>query len=211
MLLIATAPWSKAGDTDTSAIVLFYCRHKNGSDFYREQLDSIDTMPKNTTGGNKAKGRANGVSVRATKNTRLIEDLFADMRIEDIVAGVHVGRVTRKFGNGRFEVFIVEQLATGPTSRTLNAPLAGRMRGKGKKDVWVDVDTLVILGSTDMGGSLEYEIIGMIPRERTRDLRTLRPDLDARIFATTSTAADDDCVIFEKNDDEDKEVNIDAI
>lgn len=168
-------------------------------------------MPKNTTGGNKAKGRANGESVRSSKNTRLIEDLFADLRVEQTLTGVQIGRVTRKFGNGRFEVFIVEQLKTGPTARTLNAPLAGRMRGKGKKDVWVDVDTLVILGSTDMAGSLEYEIIGMIPRERSRDLRAFRPDLDARIFAVSATADEEEGIVFEKNEDEEKEVDIDTI
>lgn len=171
-------------------------------------------MPKNTTGGNKAKGRANCESERSKKNGRLVEDLMFDLREEDTVNGVHIGRVTRKFGNGRFEVFIVEQLKTGPSPRTLNAPLAGRMRGKGKKDVWVDVDTIVILGSTEMSGSLEFEIIGTISPDRVRDIRKVRPDLDARLFLSTATAgADEDGVVFEKDEvkEDDGEIDLDTI
>lgn len=169
-------------------------------------------MPKNTTGGNKAKGRANSESERSKKNGRLVEDLMYDLRVHDPLSGVHIGRVTRKFGNGRFEVFIVEQLKTGPCSRILNVPLAGRMRGKGKKDVWVDVDTIVILGSTEMSGSLEFEIIGTISPDRVRDIRKVRPDLDARLFLSTATAeADEEGIVFEKdetkNDDEDLDLD----
>lgn len=166
-------------------------------------------MPKNITGGNKAKGRANGESERSKKNGRLVEDLFYDLRSGDALNGVHVGRVTRKFGNGRFEIFIVETLKTGPMPRTLNVPLAGRMRGKGKKDVWVDTDTIVILGSTEMSGSLEYEIIGVINPDRVRDLRTLRPDLDPRLFLSVATAdQEEETIVFEKAEED---IDIDTI
>jgi len=172
-------------------------------------------MPKNTTGGNKAKGRANSESERSKKNGRLVEDLVFDLRgHEDFDGKVHIGRVTRKFGNGRFEIFVVEDLKTGPSPRLLNAPLAGRMRGRGKKDVWVDVDTIVILGSTEMGGSLEFEIIGTISPDRVRDIRKVRPDLDARLFLSTATAETDvEGIIFEKEEAkaEDEEIDLDTI
>jgi hypothetical protein len=168
-------------------------------------------MPKNTTGGNKAKGRANSESERSKKNGRLVEDLVWDLRAHDALEGVHIGRVTRKFGNGRFEVFIVETLKTGPCPRLLNAPLAGRMRGRGKKDVWVDVDTIVVLGSTEMGGSLEFEIIGTISPDRVRDIRKIRPDLDARLFLSSASADAEasEAVIFEKDETKDAEDEID--
>ena len=170
-------------------------------------------MPKNTTGGNKAKGRANSESERSKKNGRLVEDLVFDLKVRDALEGVHIGRVTRKFGNGRFEVFIVEDLKTGPSPRLLNAPLAGRMRGRGKKDVWVDIDTVVILGTTEMGGSLEFEIIGTISPDRIRDIRKVRPDLDARLFLSTATAeVDEECVVFEKEETKnDEEIDLDTI
>jgi hypothetical protein len=170
-------------------------------------------MPKNTTGGNKAKGRANSESERSKKNGRLVEDLISDLRSFDALEGVHIGRITRKFGNGRFEIFIVEKLPSGPCSRLLNAPLAGRMRGRGKKDVWVDIDTIVVVGSTEMGGSLEFEIIGTISPDRIRDIRKIRPDLDPRIFLNSASAeADEECVIFEKDETKkDDEIDLDAI
>ena len=170
-------------------------------------------MPKNTTGGNKAKGRANSESERSKKNGRLVEDLMYDLRGNDSLDGVHIGRVTRKFGNGRFEVLIVEHLKTGSCARLLNAPLAGRMRGKGKKDVWVDVDTIVVLGSTEMGGSLEFEIIGTISPDRVRDIRKVRPDLDARLFLSTASAeADQEGIVFEKEEiKESDEIDLDTI
>ena len=169
-------------------------------------------MPKNLTGGNKSRSNANGESDRSKKNKRLVGDLLSDFLEGDKMEGIQVGRVTRKFGNGRMEVFYIEQTLAGPLVRLVNSPLAGRMRGRGKKDVWVDIGSVVILGSTGMDGSLEYEIIGVLNHDQCRELRKVVPDMDDRIF-TGATETKDINVIFEKEkkEEDEEEINLDTI
>lgn len=165
-------------------------------------------MPKNITGGNKSRSNANGESDRSKKNKRLVGDLLLDITGGDTMEGIHVGRVTRKFGNGRMEVFYIEKTPAGPLVRLANCPLAGRMRGRGKKDVWVDVGTVVILGGTGMGGSLEFEIIGVLNHDQCRELRKVVPDMDPRIFAAGAETTENN-VLFEKEEEE--EIDLDTI
>lgn len=165
-------------------------------------------MPKNITGGNKSRSNANGESDRSKKNKRLVGDLLSDFMEGDKLEGVHVGRVMRKFGNGRMEVFYIEKTPAGPLVRLVNCPLAGRMRGRGKKDVWVDVGTVVIIGGTGMGGSLEFEIIGVLNHDQCRELRKVVPDMDPRIFTAGAEPTEENNVIFEK---EEEEIDLDTI
>ena len=158
-------------------------------------------MPKNLTGGNKAKGRANGESDKLKKNRRLIEDLFADLQVGEDLTGVHVGRVTKKFGFGRMEVFYVEDTKAGPQIQMLNCPLRGGMRGKGKKDVWVDIDSVVVLGNTGVPGSSEYEIIAVLTPDQCRHLSKINPSIDKRILAKENNDADE---LFEFGKDKKK-------
>lgn len=165
-------------------------------------------MPKNLTGGNKAKGRANGESDKLKKNRRLIDDLFSDLQIGDDLSGVHIGRVTKKFGFGRMEVFYVEDTGTGPQSKLLNCPIRGGMRGKGKKDVWIDIDSIVVMATTGIPGSSEFEIIAVLSQDQCRHLKQIKPDLDPRILLKETTDADD-AIVFEK--EEEKDIDIDTI
>lgn len=165
-------------------------------------------MPKNITGGNKSRSNANGESDRSKKNKRLVGNLLSDFIDEDKLEDVYVGRVTRKFGNGRMEVFYIEQTPAGPLVRLVNCPLAGRMRGRGKKDVWVDVGSVVIMGGTGMGGSLEFEIIGVLNHDQCRELRKVAPDIDPRIFSAAAEPTEN-TVLFEKEEEE--EIDLDTI
>lgn len=166
-------------------------------------------MPKNLTGGNKAKGRANGESDKSKKNRRLIDDLFSDLQLGDDLSGIHIGRVTKKFGFGRMEVFYIENTPSGPQSKLLNCPLRGGMRGKGKKDVWVDIDSIVVMATTGVPGSSEFEIIAVLTPDQCRHLKHIKPDLDARILMKENSETDD-AIVFEKEEEE-KDINIDTI
>lgn len=165
-------------------------------------------MPKNLTGGNKAKGRSNGESDKLKKNRRLVDDLFSDLQLDEDLSGVHIGRVTKKFGFGRMEVFFMEPCPSGPQPKLLNCPLRGGMRGKGKKDVWVDADSIVVLGTTGVPGSSEYEIIAVLTQEQCRHLKRIKPDTDPRIL-NKDIAESDEGFEFDKDDKTKEEIEID--
>ena len=170
-------------------------------------------MPKNLTGGNKAKGFKNRESAKSIRNRTIIEDLVYDYIVGGDTDGVHVGRVTKKFGSGRMEAFFVEPATdtTPSRERVINCPLSSRMRGGyAKKDVWVDVDSVVILTATGFKGNSEYEIVAVLNHEQCASLRDSGTELDPRIFAKPTTADEEEGVIFEKEGAE-AEVDIDRI
>lgn len=128
------------------------------------------------TGGSKTRGSRNSESDKARKN-RLIGDALLDDYFHGAsTKGVYVGKVTKKFGHGRMEVFVL--LDDRP--QTMNVPLRGGLKGKGKQHVWVDVDNVVIVAENDVGG---YEIIAVLSNEQRDHLKRVKPDLDDRIFA----------------------------
>jgi hypothetical protein len=88
------------------------------------------------------------------------------------------------------------------------APLRGGMRGKGKKSVWVDIGSVVIIAETELGGKT-HEIIAVMTQEQLARLRKIKPDADARLFIKDATSESDkkDEILFE----EDEEVNVDDI
>jgi hypothetical protein len=84
------------------------------------------------------------------------------------------------------------------------------MRGKGKKSVWVDIGSLVMVAETELSGKT-HEIIAVMSQEQVTRYRKVKPDADARLFIKDATVEDDkkDEVLFEEDEDED--VNIDNI
>jgi hypothetical protein len=177
-------------------------------------------MPKNTAGGNKAKGMRNSESAKAGRNRRTIEDLFADCSNGESLKDIVIGRCTKKYGHGRMEVFFMDETPkTGPQPVMQNIPLSGRLRGRGRKDVWVDIDSIVLVARTEFTGDHAYEIIAVIPPDYHRDLRRLRPDLDPRIFekgGSASTESKEGGFEFEGGESEsesdpEKDVDVDAI
>jgi hypothetical protein len=93
-------------------------------------------------------------------------------------------------------------------SSLLQAPLRGGMRGKGKKSVWVDIGSLVIIADTELGGKT-HEIIAVMTSEQVARYRKIKPDADARLFIKDASAEEEvkDEILFEEDD----EVNVDAI
>jgi hypothetical protein len=91
----------------------------------------------------------------------------------------------------------------------IQAPLRGGMRGKGKKSVWVDIGSVVIIAETELGGKT-HEIIAVMTQDQLGRLRKVKPDADPRLFIKDASAELDkkDEILFEEEEDE---VNVDDI
>jgi hypothetical protein len=118
--------------------------------------------------------------------------------------GVLIGKVTRRLGCGRMEI---AHFNDNGEAFMLQAPLRGGMRGKGKKSVWVDIGSLVLIAETDLGGKT-HEIFAVMTPEQVVRYRKIKPDADARLFLRDASAEEEkkDEILFE-----DEEVNVDAI
>ena len=154
-------------------------------------------MPRNTTGGSGHKAQRNSEGSKARHNREFIDDLLDDYRKGEKITDVYVGRVLRRMGNGRMEVFYMktveeeglEDLATGiktasktrqePVQQTI--PMRGGLRGKGKKSVWVDIDALVMIAETGLAGTT-HEIVAVFSPDQIVRYRKLVPDADERLF-----------------------------
>jgi hypothetical protein len=162
-------------------------------------------MPKNTTGGSGHKSQKNSEGNKA-KNNRLKGDAaLEDIALEE-AEGVVIGRVIRRLGCGRMEVFYVEKKPDMPKyDRLINAALRGGLRGKGKKSVWVDVDSLVVCAETGLSGKT-HEILSVLTPEQVAHYRKLCPDADPRLFlkgGSESTDKKEETIEFDDNSDVD--------
>jgi hypothetical protein len=124
-------------------------------------------MPKNLQGGSKHKKGSNSESSTLKKNRKLFNNLLADINEGDDINGIHVGRVMRKMGDGRMEVDYIDE----DRLKTVSARMKGSIRGRGKKDAWVDVGSFVILNYTGVEGSLAYEIVMPLDAKQVAELR----------------------------------------
>ena len=184
-------------------------------------------MPRNTTGGSGHKAQRNSEGSKARNNRCLVDDLLEDIKNGEDVHDVHVARVTKRMGCGRMEVFYLDEVVdekktdnwlTGEKSVTRKVeqkivqqivPMRGGLRGKGKKTVWVDLDSLVMIAETGLAGTT-HEIVAVFSPEHVARLRRLKPDMDERYFlkGTTEAAVAESGFEFEK---EHEEVDIDNI
>jgi hypothetical protein len=147
-------------------------------------------MPKNMTGGNKAKKGANKESGKAVKNRLLIEDLLDDVqknrvRLDNPDSDITVGKVEKKLGNCRFHVWLGKD-------RFMDASLVGRMSGRGGK-VFVDIGNLVLIDCGDAKNASLPHIIAVFTAKQIDQLKNLSAgsSLDERFFmGTTSDQAD---------------------
>lgn len=184
-------------------------------------------MPRNTTGGSGHKAQRNSEGSKARNNRCLVDDLLEDMKNGEDVHDVHVARVTKRMGCGRMEVFYLQEVVeenkkddwlTGEKSVTRKVeqrvvqqvvPMRGGLRGKGKKTVWVDLDSLVMIAETGLAVTT-HEIVAVFSPEHVARLRKLKPDMDERYFlkgTTDGTSKQDAGFEFE----EEREVDIDNI
>lgn len=191
-------------------------------------------MPRNVTGGSAHRGQRNSEGSKARHNREFIDALLDDYRNGEKTDGVFVGRVTRRMGCGRMEVFyikeVVEKDSVESLAYSLDAasakkrppkirhedtqqimPMRGGLRGKAKKTVWVDVDSLVMFAETGLSGTT-HEIIAVFSPEQVARYRKLFPDADERLFLKTGAADPEEetgGVVFEEESD--GEVDVDNI
>lgn len=163
-------------------------------------------MPRNTTGGSGHKSQKNSEGNKA-RNNRLKGDALLDDIMDQVsTAGVLIGKVMRRLGCGRMEI---AHFTDKGETLMLQAPLRGGMRGKGKKSVWVDIGSLVIVAETELGGKT-HEIIAVMTQDQVARLRKVKPESDARFFIKDASAEGDskEEIIFEEDE---AEVNVDDI
>jgi len=69
---------------------------------------------------------------------------------------------------------------------TVRAPMKGSIRGRGKKDAWVDVGSYVVLNETGLTGSMSHEIVMPLSPVQIAHLRK-EGVMDERLFEKTNT------------------------
>ena len=170
-------------------------------------------MPRNTIGGSGHKAQRNSEGSKARNNRVFVDDLLDDYKNGEETDGVYVGRVLRRMGCGRMEVFYMETTKGDDIEETKSIPvqkimpMRGGLRGKGKKAVWVDVGAVVMIAETGLGGTT-HEIVAVFSPEQVARLKKVKPDSDERLFVKEGTEEPQDggFVI-----EEDHEVDVDAI
>ena len=101
------------------------------------------------------------------KNKKLFNNLLADIRDDEDIDGILVGRVMRKLGDGRMEVDFIKN----ERLETEKARMKGSIRGRGKRDAWVDVGSYVILNETGVDGALALEIVMPLNPDQVKVLK----------------------------------------
>lgn len=165
-------------------------------------------MPRNTTGGSGHKAQRNSESSKVRNNRTIVENLLDDYREGMNTDGVFVARVMRRMGSGRMEVMYTEIVVSEEegrcnVERTQIIPMRGGLRGKGKKGVWVDLGSLVVIASTGLAGAT-HEIVAVLTAPQVARLRKVKPDLDPRLFIQEpgATGEEDEAFVIAEDDEE---------
>lgn len=161
-------------------------------------------MPKNYAGGKGHRSGQNSESNTSMKSRRLFDDLMSDIRSGEDLSGVHIGRVTRKLGDGRMEVTYFEE----DRIVVSQAILKGSLRGRGKRDAFVDLNSIVMLVHLGLDSGTTYEIMNVFTPEQIHILKR-EIELDDRLFANTSERKDD-AFEFERETQEEEEEDLDV-
>jgi hypothetical protein len=180
------------------------------------------------TGGSGHRAQRNSEGSKARHNREHIEDLLDDYRKGEKTDGVFVGRVTRRMGCGRMEVFYTRTVvdtdaeeglmleAPKKTTKTrIEAvqqiiPMRGGLRGKAKKTVWVDIDSLVMIAETGLAGAT-HEIIAVFNAEQVAKYRKLVPNADERLFLKSGDDQEDEGGIQFDAAEDDGEIDVEDI
>lgn len=156
-------------------------------------------MPPQKNSGNRGSKKEAAVT---SKNNRFVQTLIEDARNDGNVEDIYIARILKKMGNGRMEAFYIDAAGRPQTRQTL---IRGSFRGKGKRGVWIDIGSVVVMADSGIPGSAEFEIVAVLSHDQIRDLRK-EMDIDPRILAVDNTDVDalkksvGDDIIFE--DDE---------
>lgn len=118
--------------------------------------------------------------------------MLDDLMDEEKIDGAFVGRVMRRLGDGRMEIFhTVRETIEGKSrmvDKLIQAPIRGGMRGRGKKDVWIDVGSLVLFEETGLGGMATHRILSVFTPVQIARYKSIVQDADPRLFLKTGTA-----------------------
>ena len=171
-------------------------------------------MPKNTTGGSGHRAQRNSEGSKAKHNRCLVDDLLEDLASGETPTDVYVGRVTKRMGQGRMEVFYMDPNYNPARGSQIIAPMRGGLRGKGKKTVWVDLNSVVMIAETGLAVTT-HEIVGVFSPIQVTRYRKIVPDADPRLFLTDSVEvskeAEEAGFEFEGVPADDEDVDIDNI
>lgn len=137
---------------------------------------------------NKASKRGTGKNNITTKNNIAINQIFKDLDMQGVLGNdpelpenIYIGRVSRKLGNGRMEVMYAEkkedkivdnfgeviQDKVSYEIKTDQARIRGTFRGKGKRSLWIDVNSIVVIEDSGIG---IMEIRALMTRDQLKDL-----------------------------------------
>jgi hypothetical protein len=158
-------------------------------------------MPRNMSGGSGHRSQSNSESSKARNNRTLVDAYLDDVRDGAVLKDVFVGKILKRMGSGRMAVYV--------NGREQVIPMKGGLRGKGKKSVWVDIDSVVLVAETGLAG-LTHEIVGVFSETQVHLYKKLCEDADPKLFIKNSPQTetkDDD--LFEQ--EEEDEVNVDDI
>lgn len=158
-------------------------------------------MPRNLTGGSGHKARSNTEHPKAVSNRRLINDYLDDCKKNDVNEGIYVGRVLRKLGSGRLEVFYTKKEKGRIKEVTENMPLDVSLK-RSLYAVPIEMDVVVLLTETGLGGR-EREIIGAFNPEQIQKYKEVCPNADHRIFLKSGEQEEDNSagIMFDRSDE----------
>lgn len=145
-------------------------------------------MPPQKNSGNKGAKRETNASV---KNRKFIQNFIDDLKTDGEVEHVHIGRVLRKLGDGRMEVFYTKKVGKNNElqGRVTQAVIRGSFRGRGKHSVWIDVGSFVAIAETGINGPSAFEIVSVMSNDQIRDIAK-QIDIDPRILAIDNVDTD---------------------
>jgi len=149
-------------------------------------------MPKNTSGGSKHKKGSNSESSTLRKARKLFDNILADVKDGDLPESLHIGKVQKKLGQGRMEVDYIHE----ERLHTVKALVRGSLSGRGKKDAFVDVGSIVVVVETGMDVGVTHEIMGVLNPQQVKDLGK-EMDLDPRLFQSETGDGQADGIEFE--------------
>ena len=178
-------------------------------------------MPRNTTGGSGHRSQRNSESNKTKQNNKLGDKMLDDLMDEAErpgsvqFKGAHVGRIVRRLGDGRMEIFYtVKETISGkerPVDKLIQAPIRGGMRGRGKRDVWVDVGSVVLFEETGLGGMATHRILSVFSPAQIARYKSIVKDADPRLFLKTGAADAETSDGIEFDEEEEEEIDINAI
>ena len=160
-------------------------------------------MPRNTAGGSGHKAQRNSEGSKARNNRTLVDAYLEDLRDKVSTKGVSVGRVLKRMGSGRMQVFT--------NGREQIVPMRGGLRGKGKKTVWVDIDSMVLIAETGLAG-MTHEIVAVFSEPQVALYKKHAPEADPKLFLKTAgggTKDEDD--VFDRASSSEEDVDVDDI